>query len=70
MQSQEGYMLTQGTVHTGLATQVELTSPVCTEVAKGKPGLTLIININADLQLDTSTLKSSNSLLTEVHAYS
>jgi len=40
-----------------------------TEVAKGKPGLMLIININADLQLDTPTLKNSNSLLAEVHVY-
>lgn len=41
-----------------------------TETAKGKPRLMLIININADLQLDTPTFKNSNPLLAEVRVYS
>lgn len=63
MQSQEGYLLTQDVVHTGLAAWAKLTSPVCTEVVMEKSGLMLIINKNSDLHLDTITLENSNSLL-------
>lgn len=50
--------------------KADLTSMPWTEVVTQKSGLTLIININSDLHLDTITLENSISLLEQVRACS